>query len=68
MSRKGDQNSVVDPELRVQNMQRLRVVDTSIIPEAPTAHTNALSVLIGEKASDLIKETWTEKKRPFLNK
>lgn len=45
---RGDKTAVVDPELKVHNMQRLRVVDTSIIPEAPSAHTNSLSVLIGE--------------------
>lgn len=48
MSVRGDPTGVVDPELKVHNMQRLRIVDTSIIPEAPTAHTNSLSVLIGE--------------------
>lgn len=48
LGRRGDPTAVVDPELKVHNMHRLRVVDTSIIPEAPTAHTNSLSVLIGE--------------------
>lgn len=61
MGYRGDPTAVVDPELKVQKMHRLRVVDTSIIPEAPTAHTNALSVLIGEKAADLIKREWSQK-------
>lgn len=52
---------MVSPELKVHGIQRLRVVDTSIIPEAPTAHTNAISVMIGEKASDLIKREWRKK-------
>ena len=60
---KGDPTAVVDPELKVHNMHRLRVVDTSIVPESPTAHTNALSVLIGEKAADLIKREWSQKVR-----
>lgn len=53
-----DPTAVVSPELKVHGIKRLRVVDTSIIPEAPTAHTNAISVMIGEKAADLVKREW----------
>lgn len=42
-----DRTAVVDPQLRVHGVSRLRVVDTSIVPESPTAHTNAISVMIG---------------------
>jgi choline dehydrogenase-like flavoprotein len=53
-----DEDAVVDPELRVYGIRNLRVVDGSIIPVIPAAHTNAVIYMIGEKASDMIKRTW----------
>ncbi len=50
-----DQSAVVDPSLRVHGMEGLRVADASIMPTMPAANTNAASMMIGEKAADLIK-------------
>jgi choline dehydrogenase-like flavoprotein len=50
-----DPMAVVDAELRVHGVQGLRVVDASIMPLLPGANTNAPTVMIAEKASDMIK-------------
>ncbi len=47
-------DTVVDHELKVHGIDRLRVVDSSIMPNMPTSNTNAPSIVIGEKAADLI--------------
>ncbi|KAF5272040.1 hypothetical protein FQR65_LT05021 [Abscondita terminalis] len=53
-----DPESVVDHKLRVHGIKKLRVVDTSIIPIPLSAHTNIPTVMIGEKASQLILEDY----------
>ncbi|MFK7940395.1 MAG: GMC family oxidoreductase [Roseovarius sp.] len=47
--------SVVDERLRVHGLQNLRVVDASVFPTIPTGNTNAPSIMVGERASDLIR-------------
>jgi len=49
-----DPVAVVDPELRVNGVDRLRVVDASIMPRIVSGNTNAATIMIGERASDLI--------------
>jgi len=50
-----DPSAVVDDQLRVHGMQGLRVVDASIMPNMPSANTYASTMMIAEKASDMIR-------------
>ncbi len=50
-----DPGAVVDPELRVLGVTGLRVADASVIPSLISGHTIAPSVLIGERAAELIR-------------
>jgi choline dehydrogenase len=50
-----DGRAVVDPELRVQGVQQLRVVDASVIPEIPSGNIHTPTVMIAERAAKLLR-------------
>ena len=50
-----DSGAVVDAQLRVHGIDNLRVADASIMPDDPTGNTNVPTIMIGEKAADMIR-------------
>ncbi|CAK1540567.1 unnamed protein product [Leptosia nina] len=59
MGSANDPDAVVDPELRVRGIEGLRVADISILPKTISGHTIAPDIMIGEKAADMIRKTWS---------
>jgi choline dehydrogenase len=54
MGAASDEQAVVDPQLRVRGIDGLRIADASVMPTLVRGNTNAPSIMIGERAADLI--------------
>lgn len=50
-----DKDAVVDAQLRFRGIDQLRVVDASVMPDVPGGNTNMPTIMIGEKAADMIR-------------
>jgi choline dehydrogenase-like flavoprotein len=51
----GDAMAVVDVDLKVRGLEALRVCDSSVMPRVPTGNTNAPTIMIAEKAADIVR-------------
>ena len=56
----GDPNGVLDAELRVRGVGRLRVADASVIPSMPSGNVHTPTTMIGERAAAFLAQSWTE--------
>jgi choline dehydrogenase len=53
--REDDPMAVVTSDLKVRGIKNLRIADASVMPDVTASNTNAPTIMIGEKAADLIK-------------
>ena len=70
IGRRNDPLAVVDPELRVIGVERLRVADSSVFPRITNGNLNAPSIMTGEKAADLVlgrPAPPPSRRRPWIN-
>ncbi|KAJ7027479.1 hypothetical protein C8F04DRAFT_1122203 [Mycena alexandri] len=58
MSAKNAKYGVVDSDLLVKGAAGLRIIDASVMPFVPSAHTQAAVYVIAERGADLVKEAW----------
>ncbi|KAF5272026.1 hypothetical protein FQR65_LT05007 [Abscondita terminalis] len=66
MGPKDDPTAVVDSRLRVYGVKALRVVDASIIPSMISCNINAATLMIGQRASEMIIEDWSKRLKTEL--
>ncbi|MFZ0848949.1 MAG: GMC oxidoreductase, partial [Hyphomicrobiaceae bacterium] len=51
-----DRMAVVDPQLQLHGIERLRVIDASVMPTITSANTNAAALMIGERGAELVAQ------------
>ena len=54
----GDELTVVTPDLKVKGVEKLRVVDSSVMPRVPSSNTNTPTIMVAEKGADLILSSY----------
>lgn len=58
MGPSSDVDAVVDSELKVKGIKKLRIVDASIFPTIVSGNTNGAVIMVGEKGADFLKSEW----------